>query len=241
MSQDTIFNTDHQPVGFTFDNRVAEVFDDMLNRSVPFYRQVIEMIAGLLAESLGPGETVYDLGCSTGATVLELARRLKDLEISFVGLDNSPAMLEKARRKISAFSGFENIRFVEQDLAALELADNAGAVIVNYTMQFIDPGIRPEFLEKIYKALRPGGLLILSEKVILSDSELNGKFIGLYQEFKRAQGYSELEIAKKREALENVLIPLSTADNRQMLQDAGFTVVETFFQWFNFVSFLAVK
>lgn len=241
MTKDTIFNTDHPPAGFTFDNRVAEVFDDMLNRSVPFYRQVMEMIAVLLTESLRPGDRVYDLGCSTGATIMELARRFQDRDISFVGLDNSPAMLAKARHKVSATGCPGNIRFMEQDLRSLELAKGAGAVIVNYTMQFLDPGIRPEFLRKIHAALRPGGVLVLSEKVVMRDPGLNRQFIDFYHAFKRAQGYSELEIAKKREALENVLIPQALGENRAMLQDAGFAVVETFFQWFNFVSFLAVR
>lgn len=239
--KDDIFRHGSVPGGFRFDQRVAEVFDDMLSRSVPFYPQVIEMIAAILARTLRPGDTVYDLGCSTAATLVALARRLADMDIHFIGVDNSAAMLDKARLKVAAYIRGENIRFVEQDITKLEMADGCGAIIINYTMQFLTPEIRMDVLKKAYALLRPGGMLILSEKVIMNDVGLNGKFVELYHDFKRYQGYSELEIAKKREALEDVLVPLSIAENKKNLNEAGFGIVETFFQWFNFVSLLAVK
>ena len=240
MSRDDIYK--HGKVGedFVFTDQVAEVFDDMLDRSIPYYRQVITMIAQLLELYLKPGDTVFDLGCSTGSTLLALASRLGTKGIAFVGVDSSPAMIRKAEAKAAKYSRSGVLRFVEKDI--LELAvDNTGAVILNYTLQFIRPLRRQEFLRQIYGALRPGGVFIMSEKVICTDSRLNREYIRLYHQFKKERGYSDLEIARKREALENVLIPFTDKENENLLQKAGFKSIERIFQWFNFISFIAVK
>lgn len=236
--KDDIFKTDSIFEDFRFTPQVAEVFDDMLARSVPNYGQVIGMVAQLLQKSMHPGDTVYDLGCSTGATLVELARRLPQ-DLLFCGVDNSPAMIAKASLKAASYAK-KQIRFAEQDITKIEIV-NAGAIILNYTLQFVRPMLRADFVKKLHNSLRPGGVLILSEKVISHDPRLNRTFIDFYHDFKRAQGYSEIEISKKREALENVLIPFSIEENKKLLIDAGFSTVETFFQWFNFVSFVAVK
>ncbi len=240
MSRDTLYKS-LEPAGrFEFNQRVAEVFDDMLDRSVPFYRQVIEMSAEILDGKLKPGDVVYDLGCSTGTTLLYLARMLEAKNLRFVGLDNSRAMLDKAFRKAEMFSLANRINFIEQDITRAELSD-AGGILLNYTLQFINPSVRLDFLKNIYKGLRKDGVLILSEKVVSKDEAFNEQFQQSYYQFKKRRGYSELEIAKKREALENVLIPFSLEENRNLLLEAGFTKVTSFFQWFNFVSFVASK
>jgi tRNA (cmo5U34)-methyltransferase len=240
MSKDDLFRHGGVDADFQFSEQVAEVFDDMLARSVPNYGQVIEMIAQLLGRFLAPGDRVYDLGCSTGNTLLQLARRLESLDLRFIGLDSSPAMVHKASLKAEMYSKKERLAFQQGDITATPL-EPAGAIICNYTLQFIRPLRRPEFLARVAGSLKPGGVLILSEKSISHDPVLNRAYIDFYLDFKRAQGYSELEIAAKREALENVLIPFSIEENRRLLSDAGFASVETFFQWFNFVSFVAVK
>ena len=239
-ARDSLFNQDKVNEDFRFTDKVAEVFDDMLNRSVPNYGQVIAMTAQILEKFLKPHDRVYDLGCSTGSTLLELARRLEPVHLNFVGIDNSPAMIKKAALKAEMYSKKNKIQFIERDIADAKI-ENAGAIILNYTLQFIRPIVRPDFLKKIHAALRPGGVLILSEKTISHDPKLNRIFIDFYLNFKRTQGYSEIEITKKREALENVLIPFSIAENSKMLIDAGFASSETFSQWFNFVSFVAIK
>ena len=240
MSKDNIFSGDDSPTRFRFDQQVAEVFDDMLNRSVPFYREVIRMSSELLAARARPGDTIYDLGCSTGATVVELARHPNLLDLRFVGIDSSEAMIEKARLKAGMFEGTGNCRFEQGDITAMDIS-GAGAIILNYTLQFIEPNVRPGFMHRLQKSLRPGGVLILSEKLQSQDSELSTLFGQFYADFKRRLGYSDLEISRKREALENVLIPLSMDENRQLLTEAGFNIVEPFFQWFNFGSFVAIK
>jgi tRNA (cmo5U34)-methyltransferase len=240
MKQDRLFESGAVRQDFTFNDQVAEVFDDMLSRSIPCYAQVIDCMAALLRRKARPGSTVYDLGCATGTTLLELARRLPDLDLRYVGLDNAPAMLAKARRKAEMYSKADLVRFREEDITRVELPDG-GVILCNYTLQFIRPPTRPQLARRLYAALPPGGLLLVSEKVISHDPILNRVYIDLYHRFKLRQGYSELEIAAKREALENILIPFSIDENRDLLAQAGFSSVETFFQWFNFASFIAVK
>jgi len=238
--KDRIFQIEAIGEDFSFNERVVEVFDDMLDRSIPFYREVIRATAELLDRLLIENDRIVDLGCATGTTLLEFCRLMGSDEISFVGVDNSRAMLEKARLKAELYTKKRRIDFLEEDIATINLP-GTGAFILNYTLQFIRPVQRESFLKKIYDNLRPGGVLILGEKTISHDRLLNRVFIELYHNFKRNKGYSELEIAKKREALENVLIPFSVEENRALLKKVGFASAECYFQWFNFVSIAAVK
>jgi tRNA (cmo5U34)-methyltransferase len=238
--KDTLFIIDSVPEDFVFNERVVEVFDDMLGRSIPFYREAIEASARLLDTFLAPGDTVYDLGCATGASLLLFSRLLSHKKLHFIGLDNSGPMLDKARLKTELYSKQDSISFALEDITTFD-HPGAGGVILNYTLQFIRPLQRQAFLTCICKNLRPGGVLLISEKVISHERRLNRKFIAIYHQFKKSRGYSELEIAKKREALENVLIPFSVEENQTMLKKAGFSSVETYFRWFNFASFIAVK
>lgn len=240
MKQDKLYKSGEVREDFTFNDQVAEVFDDMLDRSVPFYAEVIGSIAEIVRRYGIEGTTVYDLGCATGTTLLELVHRLPDISLKYTGIDNAPAMIDKARRKADQFARGSLVRFVEGDITATDMPD-AGIILCNYTMQFVRPLTRPEFVKRIYDALPAGGLFIVSEKVINHDKELNRSYIDIYHRFKKRQGYSELEIAAKREALENVLIPCSIKENLDLLKNTGFTSSETFFQWFNFASFIAVK
>ena len=238
--KDTLFAINQIQEDFVFSERVAQVFDDMLDRSIPFYQEVIKGSAQLLDIFLRQNDTVIDLGCATGTTLLQLARLLPNKGLQFVGIDNSAAMLDQARIKTGMFSKQDQVAFITQDITDLEQVDT-GAFLLNYTLQFIRPLRRKDFIHRLFNNLRPGGVLILSEKKISHDPLLNRKYIDIYHQFKLERGYSELEIAKKREALENILIPFSIEENRELLLDAGFASVETFFQWFNFVSFIAIK
>ncbi len=239
-SRDRLYQADTVPEDFDFNERVVEVFDDMLDRSIPCYHAVIKESARLLAAHLKPGDSVCDLGCATGTTLFFFIKELAACNLSFVGLDSSPAMLAKARLKAEFYAPGDAVEFKQQNITTLE-QPGTGAFILNYTLQFIRPVLRQAMIHRIYDNLRPGGLLILSEKTILDDKRLNRTYIEIYHDFKREQGYSELEIARKREALENILIPFSVAENNLLLQQAGFKPVSTFFQWFNFSSFVALK
>lgn len=240
MPEDTLYADGSVGEDFTFNDRVAEVFDDMLSRSIPYYRSVIEGMAQLLNCRSPHGATIYDLGCSTGTTLLELSRRMPVGRYQYVGIDNAPAMLDKARKKSAMFGKADLLTFREEDITTCALPQ-AAAVICNYTMQFLRPLTRHAFVQRIHAALPEDGLFFLSEKTISHAKRLNRDFIDIYHAFKRQQGYSELEIAAKREALENVLIPFSLDENINLLREAGFVEVEPYFQWFNFTTLVAIK
>ena len=240
MSEDRLYCSGIVQEDFTFNDRVAEVFDDMLHRSIPFYSAVIEAMAQLLDARMPPGSMLYDLGCATGTTLLEMARRLPGKESRFIGIDNAPAMIEKARKKSAMFGKEHILRFQVGDITCCDL-DSAGGIICNYTLQFLRPMTRQTFVSRIFNALPEDGIFLLSEKTISPAAKLNRDFIEIYHAFKKRQGYSELEIAAKREALENVLIPFSLEENIRMLREAGFEEVDVFFKWFNFSSLIALK
>lgn len=238
--EDTLYSFGTVAEDFSFNERVAEVFDDMLSRSIPYYRTVIEGMAQLLCSLLPAGGAVYDLGCSTGTTLIELSRLLASRDFRYVGIDNAPAMLEKAGKKAAMYGKAAVLEFRQDDVTTCPLP-GVSAVICNYTMQFLRPLTRQDFVNRLSALLPEGGVLLLSEKTVSHACQLNRDFISIYHAFKKQQGYSELEISAKREALENVLVPFSLEENRSMLQQAGFKEVEIFFKWFNFASFVAVK
>lgn len=240
MKKDTLFNDPALSQDFSFNEQVAEVFDDMLERSVPCYHQVMEMTAQLIEPFVKDHDQLYDLGCSTGRPLLSLASHVANNTISYTGIDNSEAMVTKARRKANLFTNTGKIEFILDDITTIPLKP-CKVILLNYTLQFLRPLKRGQLLEKIHQALVPGGILIMAEKIISHHSTINRVFIDLYFDFKRRQGYSEIEIATKRETLENILIPFSIAENLKLLSETGFSRSETFFQWFNFTSFIAHK
>ena len=222
---------------FEFDEEVASVFDDMLNRSVPFYKEMQRLSINFACNFLNENDKVYDLGCSTASMLIELSKHCKH-KLNLVGIDNSTAMLDNARKKAKAF-GVE-IELINADLHDVAY-DDAKLILSNYTLQFIRPLQREKLVKKIYDSLEEKGIFIFSEKVISSNSTLNKQSIDEYYEFKKTQGYSEFEIAQKREALENVLIPYTEEENKKMILDAGFSHCETIFKWVNFATFIAIK
>jgi tRNA (cmo5U34)-methyltransferase len=222
---------------FEFDEAVASVFDDMLSRSVPFYDEVRRLIIDLILAEEADGKKVLDLGVSTARFLLELSGKMQT-DMQLKGIDNSRAMLERARQKCQAFGAELELEFA--DMLSYPYRDE-DIVVANYTLQFIRPMQRTTLLRKIHEGMKEGGLLIFSEKVIFEDKQLDKQMIDIYYDYKKAQGYSEYEIAQKREALENVLIPFTIEENVQMCRDAGFRQVDTVFQWANFVTFLVKK
>ncbi len=225
---------------FVFDETVARVFPDMIERSVPGYAALIPLIGMLAERYMQPGGRCYDLGCSLGAVSLAAARFLKsstrDLkDCRIVAIDNSSAMVERCRRNLRDSVIDIPVEVICADIQAIEL-DAAAVVVLNFTLQFIEPPKRGKLIEQIYSALCPGGALILSEKItgepVLSE---------LHHAFKKANGYSELEIAQKRAALEKVLVTESLEAHQKRLRAAGFSRVQPWFQCLNFVSLLAIK
>lgn len=222
---------------FEFDASVASVFDDMASRSIPFYKENLHLIVSILSRLLKPQSLVVDLGCSTANTLLALHRYSKS-PLELIGIDNAEAMLEIAQDKAKAYGA--HIEFNMADITTCKLPA-ANAFIANYTLQFIRPPKRSLLVERIYEALAENGYFVFSEKILYADKVLDKIMVDHYLEFKKNQGYSDFEIAQKREALENVLVPYTEAENHEMAQKAGFSKVETLFKWGNFATFLAIK
>ncbi len=222
---------------FEFDEQVASVFDDMLQRSIVYYNQTADLIRYYALSYIKDGGTVYDLGCSTATILLNIERELK-VDATLIGIDNSNSMLKQAKRKIGAFNS--KIELINADITQYQYK-KSDLFISNYTLQFIRPLQRQNLLLNIYNALNLDSAFIFSEKVVSSNNRLNKIMIDHYYEFKKEQGYSEYEIMQKREALENVLIPYTQDENLQMLKDAGFSSCEVIFRWGNFATFIAIK
>jgi tRNA (cmo5U34)-methyltransferase len=239
--QDRIF-TEPAPLvkDFRFDAGTARVFDDMVSRSVPFYDEIQRMVTEIAAEFAVDGTNLYDLGCSTGTTLLELDRAVSP-GVRFAGLDNSEEMLAKAREKLAGNLARRPFRLERADLHEGFTVENASVVLMILTLQFIRPLHRSRVIRSIARGLNPQGCLIVVEKLTVSDSLLNRLFIKFYYDMKRRNGYSDMEIAQKREALENVLIPYRMEENRELLLSEGFRSCEEFFRWYNFSGMVAVK
>ena len=233
--KDEIFKVKPQKQ-FEFDEKVASVFDDMISRSVPFYKENLKLIVALVAKLAPQNASICDLGCSTASLLLEFWRQNASYKLT--GVDNSAAMIENAHNKSVAFGA--KINFYQSDLSEFKFFQS-DIFIANYTLQFIRPPQRQALVQKIYENLRENGFFIMSEKILFEDALLANKIIEIYADFKQTQGYTRLEIAKKREVLENVLVPYSEKENIAMLETTGFKNIQSFFKWANFESFIAFK
>ena len=241
MNKDTIFSAPIEKLGdFTFDESVAEVFPDMIQRSVPGYSNIITAIGMLAQRFVTENSNVYDLGCSRGAGILSIRRNINISNTRIIGIDNSQPMVERCRTHINAYHSDVPVEILCDDIRHIEIK-NASMVILNFTLQFLPPADRTSLLEKIYRGLNPNGVLVLSEKFCFDDQHIDNLLIDLHHQFKRANGYSELEVSQKRAALENVMLIDSIDTHKARLKKVGFSHTELWFQCFNFGSMIAVK
>lgn len=231
--------TQGHPGAFRFDEAVARVFPDMIRRSVPGYTHIIPMIGLITAHFIQPGSNAYDLGCSLGAATLAMRHGMNVPGCRLIGIDNSAAMIERCAHHIALDDHPTPVDLVCADILHHPV-DDASVITLNFTLQFIAPDQRQPLLQRLRESLRPGGALILSEKIHFEDPPEQALLEALHLDFKRANGYSELEISQKRAALEQVLIPETLQAHRERLQAAGFAQVSLWYQSFNFVSLVAV-
>lgn len=227
---------------FVFDQRVASVFDDMAQRSIPGYQAIQLLLADLAIRCATQDGLIFDLGCSTGETIKAICAR-KSHGLKIRGFDNSEAMVEKCRLKMQTLNTSNSIKIVCADLNSniFDSDTTPDVVILCLVLQFIAPEKRLPILRNIWQNLPLNGTVLIVEKISQPDAQLDDLFTDYYHYYKREMGYSDLEVAMKRDALENVLIPLTAQENRELLENSGFRKVATFFQWINFVGFLAVK
>ena len=240
--KDSIYNTPQDMIiDFVFDDAVTHVFPDMIRRSVPGYENLIPLL-GLIAEKyVTANSNVYDLGCSLGASTLSLRRRIQADNCNILAIDNAEAMVRQCRENIANDThGTTPVNVICGDIRSVEY-NNTSLAVMNFTLQFVAPDERLTLLKKIAMGMNKGGALVLSEKIIADNEDEQHLLEELQLNFKRANGYSDLEISQKRSALENVLIPDTLAIHRQRLKQAGFSKVVVWQQCLNFISLLAIK
>lgn len=241
LSQDKLYATKKSTLNkFSFNEHVVDVFPDMINRSVPGYQNMISgvgKIANLLCEE---SPVIYDLGCSLGSVSLSIAKTMVHKQPRIIGVDNSQAMIERCQQHIDAFSFGRCISLLQADLVSLSLVP-CNMVVLHFTLQFVVPEQRQSVLNKIYNKLSVKGILVLSEKVSISDMELDQSFVELHHEFKRENGYSDLEISQKRTALEDVMKLDNIETHKVRLAKAGFSKITVWYQHYNFLSIIAIK
>jgi tRNA (cmo5U34)-methyltransferase len=244
MARDVLFQEKENAArDFTFDQKVAAVFDDMVSRSVPFYGELQRMLADLSLQFLPEQDGgVCDLGCSTGTTIdLILSHPGCPPSTHGYGVDNAQAMLDQAKEKLAPHVAAKRVTLMLSDLDSDLQLPPVNVVLMNWTLQFVRPIHREGLLRRIHASIRPGGALLMAEKVLVEDSLLNRLYIELYYRYKARQGYTAEEIQRKRESLENVLVPYRVEENVELLKRCGFSTVDTCFRWFNWAAFVAIK
>ncbi len=240
MTKDNLYSGEIDPVPpFEFNEEVVRIFNDMIRRSVPFYGEIIRRQAQLAARFYQSGTEVYDLGCSNGNFGTCFLEVMQDNSFAMVAVDNSAPMLEAYTKRLEERKE-TRIQLLHAKIEDVQMRE-ASVIVLNLTLQFLSPSCRDALLEKIHFVLRPGGILLLTEKVIHQDEDMSQLQQAFYYAFKKDQGYSQLEISQKREALENVLIPETLENHLTRLRGSGFSKIDIWMKWFNFASLIAVK
>ncbi len=238
--KDSIYATEQAVKDFSFDQHVVEVFPDMIQRSVPGYATIVSTMGKLAGEYAQSNSNLYDLGCSLGAVTLSMRRNIRTDNCNIIAVDNSQAMVERCKLHLQGFRSEVPVTVTLGDINDLAI-ENASVVAMNFTLQFIPPEKRHAVLEKIYANLKPGGVLLLSEKIKGENEQCNNLLIDLHHDFKRHNGYSELEISQKRTAIENVMRPDHLSTHLARLTEIGFSQTQVWYQCFNFCSMIAIK
>ncbi|WWP00465.1 MAG: carboxy-S-adenosyl-L-methionine synthase CmoA [Candidatus Dasytiphilus stammeri] len=241
LYRDTLFSSIIlNPIDWEFNYQVAQVFPDMIKRSLPGYSTIVSMIGKLAKQFVQENTCIYDLGCSLGAVTFSIINNLRVADYKIIAIDNSPAMIARCKKKLKKCKLKTSIEIVEANICHISIK-NASLVVLNFTLQFIHPNERKNILAKIYNGLNTGGALILSEKFNFTDNKIDQLMLSLHEDFKKSNGYSELEISQKRTMLKNIMLTDTIENYRQKLSDTGFTHAEIWYQYLNFGSFIAIK
>jgi len=240
--RDTIFSKPLPSVSdFRFDQQVVEVFPDMINRSVPGYSSILQTLPQLAERYVQPQSNVYDLGCSLGAATLALRKGCEQAsQVQLIAVDNSDAMIERAQLHLQGFKSQLPVTLRCEDIRETHIED-ASIVVLNFTLQFVPREERQQVIQRIFSGLKPGGVLLIAEKIVAEDPHIADVLVDLHHDFKRANGYSELEISQKRAAIENVMKIDSMTTHFARFEEAGFAHYGCWFQCFNFAAMMAVK
>ena len=244
MSEDRIYANRDDDEPFRFNDEVARVFPDMLRRSIPGYEASLEAIGSLAARYVRPDTHCYDLGCSLGAASIAMRQGIREPGCRIIAIDNAPAMVKRCKQIVAADEernpDAAKIEVIQGNIRDVSF-NNASMIVLNYTLQFLPIDQRDDMIAKIFTGLNDGGLLVLSEKVVDPDPEMERLLVDLHHEHKRRNDYSAMEIARKRAALENVLMPETVSDHRDRLLRMGFSSAAVWLRYFNFVSIIAIR
>lgn len=243
MSKDEIYAADAgDPAPFEFNESVARVFPDMLRRSIPGYAASLEVIASLAARAVRADSRCFDLGCSLGAATLAMQHSVSQPGCGVTAVDNAPAMVARCRRLLEQRARPDGpaVTVVEADVREVDI-DRASMVVMNYTLQFLPVAERPAMLRRIADGMMAGGIFVLSEKVVEEDQAVESLLVDLHHDYKRRNAYSELEIGRKRAALENVLVPETVATHLERLRQAGFRHSGILLRHLNFVTLAGIR
>lgn len=222
---------------WTFGGDVAKTFDDHIQKSVPGYLEGHELVSKLAPFFLGrAGSRFIELGCSTGALTQKVRQYTDRTDIEFTGIDIEDPMVQFA----IANNSFDNCEFELGDALTYDYL-GSDMVASYYTIQFINPAIRQQVINKVYESLNWGGAFVMFEKVRGPDARFQDMMTTLYNEYKLDQGYSEQEIIGKTLSLKGILEPFSSNANLEMLKRSGFTDINIIFKRLSFEGFLAIK
>ena len=237
--QDTIYEAGNlSGLPFSFNQEVTEVFEDMIDRSVPGYKTSLNIIRYLSKKYYQENTNCYDIGCSLGASSAAILDGANSPKV--IAVDNSEAMISECRRRFESQIDSKFIEFKAEDIMETKL-ENASAVVINYVIQFLDILQRDELIKRIHNSLVPGGILILSEKIHFTNQLETNRFYKTHHKFKSMNGYSDMEIAGKRDSLEGVLITETEKDHIKRAIDCGFARYEKILSNLNFRTFIFFK
>ena len=221
--QDNIFEGGNlSGLPFTFNQEVTEVFEDMIDRSVPGYKTSLSLIAHNAKKYYQSNTNCYDIGCSLGASSLSILKGAKDANVT--AIDNYEAMIQECERRFNILKESHHLKFICEDIMDSDLKD-ASLIVVNYVIQFLDMEHRDILLEKIY------------HKNMFETKRL----FKTHHKFKSSNGYSDLEISGKRDALEGVLKTECEQDHILRAKKAGFSNSEKILSNLNFRTFKFLK
>ena len=229
-------NGDFNHLPFSFNEEVTQVFEDMINRSVPGYISSLKMTKEITTKLFQKDSNFYDLGCSIGAVTIQVSDIVKTKKGNILAVDNSEAMINFCKSRIKD----SHISFILDDITKIEI-ENASVASLNFVLQFLEPSVRLNFLKGVFKGLIKGGALLLSEKFSFDSNKEEESVSRIHHSFKLSNGYSELEVSRKRDALEGVLISQSQAENEELLYESGFSEIRKVMKNLNFVTYVAIK
>jgi tRNA (cmo5U34)-methyltransferase len=212
----------------------------MIHRSVPFYKEIIKRQAELAVKFHKPGTKIYDLGCSNGNFGIKFLNAMGVKPFEMIAVDNSEHMLAQYRTRLDNHPAGSNITLSCNDIQTISF-EPSSVVSLNLTLQFLPIDCRDTLIQKLFNCLMPGGILLITEKVIHENKDMTDLQQEIYYNFKKENGYSNLEISQKRDALENVLIPETTEEHIKRFTESGFSKTDIWFKWFNFTSFICIK